>query len=392
NPGGGTGAQGENDENTVYRADLSDLTIQAGSAELELPSGKTRAVLTLEAAQALAKGTLTVKSGEASLAIDGRNLQALLAMLGNGDAAGASVAIELRPLPADEPHQASAEADGSPLKIASLPYELDLILLTAAGVERRLPAFDWPVSLTLPIDGSADKELLGLYTYDSASGQWTYIEGGKAETGDGSGGTWTAELPHFSEYAVFAYEKSFADVVKEQWYERAVAVLSAKHVAQGIDATHFGPNDPVTRAQFAALLGRALNLPSRTATFTDVAPNAWYAEAVSAVSAAGIMAGTGAGRFAPDLPMTREQMAVALAGAAKRLPLAAARQAAPFSDEANVSGWAKESVDLAQTLGLMNGADGNRFEPKLILTRAQAATAIYRLLQAAESAGESQSR
>src|SRR5690606_40343189 len=66
----------------------------------------------------------------------------------------------------------------------------------------------------------------------------------------------SSDLRHFSQYGVFEYEKTFDDVPANHWASRAVAVLSSKHVLDGVSDTSYLPNRDVTRAEFVKLLDR----------------------------------------------------------------------------------------------------------------------------------------
>lgn len=100
----------------------------------------------------------------------------------------------------------------------------------------------------------------------------------------------------------------FLDVQSRQTHEAAIGALAAAEVTQGCDADRFCPRDPITRAQMASFLTRALDLPAAPPSFTDVAAGSEHGRAIGALAAAGITAGCDAERFCPDDPVTREQM------------------------------------------------------------------------------------
>jgi hypothetical protein len=207
-----------------------------------------------------------------------------------------------------------------------------------------------------------------------------------------------ASLPHFSSYAVLQVDKTFADV-QGHWAQREIEIMAARQIVDGMTETEFAPEVPVTRAQFTALLTRALGLDASATsgaggavTFDDVPENAWYRSSVGAAYRAGIVGGVSDREFAPDEQITREQMAVMLVGAYNRLTGktlldSVTTQEVKFGDEGAVSAWARESVRLAASLRLMDGSDDGAFHPQQSATRAQAAAVIYRLLFAAPVAG-----
>jgi hypothetical protein len=205
-------------------------------------------------------------------------------------------------------------------------------------------------------------------------------------------------LQHFSSYAVLQVDKTFADV-QGHWAQREIEIMAARQIVDGMTETEFAPEASVTRAQFTALLTRALGLDSAKAggvdgsvAFDDVPADAWYRSSVGAAYRVGIVGGVSDREFAPDEPITREQMAVMLLGAynrltGKTLADSATTQETKFADEGAVSAWARESVRLAASLSLMDGSDDGAFHPQQSATRAQAAAVIFRLLSAAPAAG-----
>ena len=96
-----------------------------------------------------------------------------------------------------------------------------------------------------------------------------------------------------------------------------------------------------------------------------------------------IVSGTGAGNFAPDVPVSREEIAVILANYQKSLGkvVSANEQTLTFADTAQIHSWAKDAVAYGTKAGLLNGKEGNRFDPQGSATRAEVATILQRLLQ-----------
>jgi len=163
-----------------------------------------------------------------------------------------------------------------------------------------------------------------------------------------------------------------------------LSVLAARHVIRGKTSDRFAPNDAVTRAEFAALIARALGLrASAAAPFRDVARDAWYADAVSAVHEAGIAAGRSADVFDPHATITREEMAVMIVRAylhvtGREMPQTDG--AAYFADRSELHEWSAAYVDAAYSLGLVRGKPDRRFAPGDVSTRAESAQMILNLL------------
>ncbi|WP_342542045.1 S-layer homology domain-containing protein [Paenisporosarcina sp. FSL H8-0542] len=151
----------------------------------------------------------------------------------------------------------------------------------------------------------------------------------------------------------------------------------------------YGQEEQVTRAQFAAFIKRALNLPEAQATFKDVTPNMTLAASVNAVAGAGIMQGVTSDRFNPDALITREQVALTIENALIYSKMELVKKETLFSDASLMTSATKLAIFHATNYGIINGIpndDGTmRFEPKSNATRAQAAAFIVRFLEAKES-------
>lgn len=224
--------------------------------------------------------------------------------------------------------------------------------------------------------GKTDDKGFGIYTIDLSgtatapgTGTGSGSEPGTANPGSGTG----SETPGSA--------AAFADVPASHWAYEAIGGLSAKGIVTGTSATTFDPGAQLTRAQFATLLVKALNLTAKGApTFADVPASAWYADEVAAASEAGLVGGVSKNEFAPNLAITRQQMAVMLGNAIKlKGGTIASSGEAGFSDAAAISAWAKPSVNAVAGRGLMAGS-GGKFSPQATATRAEAAQVIFTLI------------
>lgn len=248
---------------------------------------------------------------------------------------------------------------------------------TTAGT---LSSFAQPISIGSQIDGSANAKLTNLYRIDG--GKPVYV---KAKL---QGSVLTAEVTQPGTYAALTYDRSFADVPASYWAKDVIAELAAKQLIDGTDAANFAPQRQITRAEFAKLLVQEFGLQTRGAgaSFTDVASGSWYAEVVSIASANGLITGKGDGSFAPNAPITREEMAVMLA----RIPAlksGGTTGTAGFKDGGKISGWAQGAVGRILDEGLMQGRGNGVFAPQGFTTRAEAAKVVHGLLATAESGG-----
>lgn len=196
-----------------------------------------------------------------------------------------------------------------------------------------------------------------------------------------------------STYSVIWHLVTFEDA-KGHWAEAAINDMGSRLVISGVDDRTFLPKQNVTRAEFAAMLVRALGLKpdASNVSFADVEVKSWYAGYVGAAVEYGLIEGFGDGTFRPEAMITREQ---AMSMTAKALRLtgdelteldAAQVQSiiAGFGDGSAAGAWATDSIALLTKHGLVIGAAGNRLAPKALMTRAEAAVMVQRLLKQSE--------
>lgn len=179
--------------------------------------------------------------------------------------------------------------------------------------------------------------------------------------------------------AVFAEEvkiSPFRDVPTDAYYYEAVKWAQKKGITGGIDNDLFGPYQPCTRAQIVTFLWRAAGSPvvNYAMDLADVSGDAYYAEAVRWALSQGITTGTADGRFSPNAPCTRAQAVTFLFRASK----ASADGAPAFSDVAADAYYA-EAVKWATDNGITNGTTSSTFSPGSGCTRAQIVTFLWRL-------------
>ena len=175
----------------------------------------------------------------------------------------------------------------------------------------------------------------------------------------------------------------FTDLGNHAWAVSYINDLAAKGVINGYSDGTFKPGSNVKRCDFVVMLTRALGLENNgTDNFTDVPAGAYYANAVAAAKAAGIVNGNGDGTFSPESFITRQDMMIMAKGAAEYKGVVINSNLAMldnFADGSSVSAYAKESVSAMINAGIVNGT-GNKIEPKGNTTRAQAAVIISKIL------------
>ena len=209
-----------------------------------------------------------------------------------------------------------------------------------------------------------DKNGKELELTDKGDGKFTFImPAGKVEVK----ATFTEEVK----------TSPFQDVPTDAYYYEAVKWAQKKGITGGIGDGLFGPNQPCTRAQIVTFLWRAAGSPEPEGTaagMTDVAAGSYYEKAVAWAIENGITTGTADGLFAPDATCTRAQGMTFLFRASK----ASADGMPAFSDVATNAYYA-EAVKWATDNGITTGTTSSTFSPGSGCTRAQIVTFLWRL-------------
>ena len=171
----------------------------------------------------------------------------------------------------------------------------------------------------------------------------------------------------------------FTDVAKDAWYFPAVEYVFNNGLMNGTTATTFAPNVNLNRAMMAAVLYNMEGGPDcdKSGLFSDVADGKWYTDAVNWAASNNIVSGMPDGTYAPDQALTREQMASILYRYAeyKGIDVSARADLSTFTDGTTVSPWAQDVVQWAVAEKLMSG-NGNELQPKGTASRAQVATVL----------------
>ncbi len=255
------------------------------------------------------------------------------------------------------------------------------VVVEKDGTKTAYTKFDKPVAVSVSLAGKtvADKRKVAAY---AVAGNKSDYEGGKV-----TGNTFTFKTHQTGKFAVYENSKTFKDV-KTHWAKDEIEVLASREIIKGKTDELFAHGESVTRAQFAVLVARALNLQTAEyqGTFKDVpAGLSWAALEIEAANRAGIISGMGNGKFAPNEKITREQMAAMVIRAIQYKDaslLEGVKAPASFKDSKKISSFAKDYVAQAAALKLVNGYADQTFAPKADTTRAQSAVILYRLLDA----------
>jgi parallel beta-helix repeat protein len=177
---------------------------------------------------------------------------------------------------------------------------------------------------------------------------------------------------------------AFKDVPDSYWAQTFIQELTSKNIIKGFPDGSFRPNDPVTRAQFAALLSQAMNKQTvrSRATFTDVASTNWAATAIQKAYTTGFMSGYSATTFRPNENISRVQILVSLAnglGYAPTKPVDTTLQL--YSDATTIPAYARNSVAAAtENRMVVNYPNLKLLNSNKPATRAEVAAFIYQAL------------
>lgn len=190
----------------------------------------------------------------------------------------------------------------------------------------------------------------------------------------------TFTTDHLSYYAI-GYEQ-FEDIVNH-WAENAINYIYGIGLVNGTSEDNFSPNKQMTRGMFVTVLGRlaGVNTENIKTGFSDVSQNQYYAPYIKWAVDNKLVNGKGNHLFAPNEAITREEMAVIMANYIKLVGKDIKTAQNEFADANDISIWAKDSVNMMQALGLIQGKNDNKFDPKSTATRAEVATIFVRLLK-----------
>ena len=183
-----------------------------------------------------------------------------------------------------------------------------------------------------------------------------------------------------------SWKNPFKDVTKSNWFYKDVAFINQTGLMNGVEKTVFGPNITVTRSMFVTILGRYAGINKdlyKGWSFVDVPVNSYYAPYVNWASLNSVVNGVGANRFAPEDPVTREQIALILSRYANNnnLIMKKVQGAAAFSDTTSLSKSSQRAVQELYQAGIINGRSSTKFDPKAKASRAEVAAMVHRFIK-----------
>ena len=174
-------------------------------------------------------------------------------------------------------------------------------------------------------------------------------------------------------------ETDFTDVPVSHWAYQAIGALKTSGIVNGVTETTFNPDGNVTRAEFTKMVAALFDLKASTeeSKFEDCTADDWFTPYVIAASEAGYVNGVDDTHFNPNDQITRQDVCTILGRA---LNLAETADAG-FSDAAEIADYADQYVKAFVALGIVNGYEDGTFRPEAPATRAEAAKIIYGIVQ-----------
>ncbi|WP_068613208.1 S-layer homology domain-containing protein [Paenibacillus tuaregi] len=177
---------------------------------------------------------------------------------------------------------------------------------------------------------------------------------------------------------------TFSDI-SNHWAASAINYVVEHELFTGTAANKFSPDTTMTRGMLATVMHRLAGKPEAGAAshhFQDVNANAYYRDAVAWASQNNIVQGVNRSQFAPDQPITREQLVQILFNYAKanKLNMNANQSLSPFADSGKISTWAIDAMKWSVSNELISGKGNGKLDPKGAVSRAEAAALINRFM------------
>jgi len=288
-----------------------------------------------------------------------------------GAITGESPIITARIIPAAETAPLTAEAIEAGITLLS-----EIIQLSLAGGEFRAPI---QLVFNFDVNKIPQGHIPGVFVYNERTGRWVYL-GGQADND-----SITVEVDRFSRFAVFALRPlpPFPDIA-EHWGRNSIRTLAGMGVLGGYPDGSFKPDLNITRAEFVAMLTRALNLtpnPEAAGRFNDAVDFGWARGVIGAATEAGLISGYPDGSFGAARRISRAEMAVIFSRVIQmghiRVDFGEAIEPA---DADAIPAWAREGILDVNRAGIIRGFQDRTFRPGNDATRAETAAMMYRLI------------
>ena len=275
------------------------------------------------------------------------------------------------------------DTDGIPANVVNaITGEVGTVQITLAHDGE----FGFTMTLSAPLGEENAGYWENLYHYDEEAEKLNFEAAAEIDE-DGN-----VKIPftHASQYAIVIDDHShatvpvsdiFIDIAPDAWYKDAVQYAYDNGLMTGVSATEFAPEATTTRAMIVSILARLENVTSaESAGFSDVSDGDWYATAVNWAANVGVVNGYEDNTFRPNTAITREQLAAILMNYAayKGEDVSARADLSNYTDQPSI--WATETMQWAVAEGLISGVTNTQLQPQGNATRAQVAAILQRFL------------
>jgi N-acetylmuramoyl-L-alanine amidase len=377
-------------ETEVIQAEkLKEAFLKADHPEIEMQEKVSLPASSLVEAVNLGKSLISFKGlqGSFTLPINQWDIEGTARQLGIA-LEDMHVHVQMNPTSAEisDAIASKAKAINSSLSTDAVEFQLQVGSEATESVQLLFRDIYAPHALTVKKELDSTKASAVMYDPDSKSLSFV-----PALFEKDSNGHTVVNIKHTGNkiYSVIESNKTFDDI-NDHWAKNSIELMANKLIVDGATETSFEADRNITRAEFAAIAVRALGLGDivSTETFSDVASDAWYADAVSVATAAGLINGFEDGTFRPDELISREQLA-AIAVRATYYAGIATELSEPniildqYKDADQIV-WAQAELAAAINARLIQGSAEQTINPTANATRAEAVTVLRRILMLAE--------
>lgn len=384
NPDGTTSTETTIDKSIIEDKvkSLNDSYIKEITVALGGTTPEKALVIKADAVQVMADNyvELTLKAENIALSIpsDMININALTKKL-TASTKDVSLRVSIKELTSKEADSVLSKSKGTTIPVTKV-YEFNLEAVAANGKILKIEDFgNRTVRGEIPLANQELKKVknsvfcLNVYRYNETSKEWenrrTQVKGNKAYFVTNT----------FSKYTVMENSIKFDDISHIS-YNNKIKILAAKHIIDGVGNNKFNPDGKMTRAEFVALLVRALGLKGEVENpFFDVKNEKWYAREVALAYHYNIVAGIGNGNFAPENLITRQEMVTTLVRIYERDKYISNPGSINYSDQKDISTWAYDYVAKASSVGIIDPT--GQLRPQQYAARAEGAEMLYNLLK-----------
>ncbi|NOU92841.1 S-layer homology domain-containing protein [Paenibacillus sp. LMG 31456] len=269
--------------------------------------------------------------------------------------------------------------------VISSAVDFTLAAVAADGTTQNIDLGSNYINRTIPLSKEVDPSRTTAVVFDTTTKKLSFVPS-LFTTTDGINEA-VIKRNNNSIYTVIEMNKSFNDS-KGHWAQGYIELLANKLVIDGVTDDSFQPERDITRAEFAALVVRALGLDQSngSSSFNDVTSGDWFSGVVGAAVNAKIIDGYEDNTFRPNQSITREELAAmvvrALSFVGAKPEVSSSEQSdllAKFTDTNKIV-WAQNELAVAIQAGIVDGITDSTISPNTQATRAQSATMLKRLL------------